>query len=132
MTGHYEITIHEFDNFDPMYSILKRGLTPGDEKNWEYVTEDVRYLMEYSGGARCKGNSSWSSRNGLEIHYELTGGINYSVIKKPKTPEELEKAKLRAEKKKPAEFNSPAKMPKLREVQPGAKYEMMQNVLDGM
>ena len=34
LTGYYGITIHEFDNFDPLYSVAKRGLKPGHEDNW--------------------------------------------------------------------------------------------------
>ena len=34
-TGHYGITIHEFDNFDPNYSLQKRGITMKDDKAWE-------------------------------------------------------------------------------------------------
>ncbi len=26
---------YEFDNFDPLYSVEKRGLTPGHEDNWK-------------------------------------------------------------------------------------------------
>ena len=57
--------------------------------------EDVRYLMEYSGGCRVKGNMSWRKRNDLEIHYGLTGGLSYNVIKKPKTEEQLLKEEER-------------------------------------
>jgi hypothetical protein len=35
LTGYYGITIHEFDNFDPLYSVEKRGLKPGHEDNWK-------------------------------------------------------------------------------------------------
>lgn len=34
-TGHYGITIHEFDNFDPSYSLEKRGITIQDDNAWE-------------------------------------------------------------------------------------------------
>lgn len=71
--------------------------------------------MEYAGGARTKGNMSWTSRHALEAHYEMTGAINYQVIKKPKTAAQLEKERLRPKKEK-ADFDSPHKMPKLLKV----------------
>lgn len=43
-----ELTIAEFEPFDPMYSIEKRGLQPNDEENWKYILEDVYYLYEYA------------------------------------------------------------------------------------
>jgi hypothetical protein len=51
--------------------------------------------MEYTGGARSSGNSSWSGKQSLEIHYELNNEIGYSVIPKPraKKPEGSEKKK---------------------------------------
>lgn len=57
--------------------------------------DDVKYLMEYTGGARISAGSSWSGRQNLEVHYELNNKIDYSVIPKPraKKPEGSEKKK---------------------------------------
>lgn len=39
--------------FDPAYSLKKRGLEKGDgDKNWGFVADDCRYLMEYGVGLR--------------------------------------------------------------------------------
>jgi hypothetical protein len=60
--------------------------------------EDVKYLMEYTGGARNSGMSSWAGRQSLEAHYELNNKIGYSVIPKPRAKKSDESAKKKAPK----------------------------------
>lgn len=51
------LTVHDFDVFDPKYTIDKQGLTPGDENNWHHIVKDVEYLYEYGCRLRQTGNS---------------------------------------------------------------------------
>jgi lysophosphatidylcholine acyltransferase/lyso-PAF acetyltransferase len=54
------LTMHAFEeNFNPQYSLDKRGLTGKEdpETTWQYVAEDVYYLMEYGFGLRRTGDT---------------------------------------------------------------------------
>lgn len=51
------LTVHDFDVFDPKYTIDKQGLTPGDENNWNHVVKDVEYLYEYGCRLVQSGNT---------------------------------------------------------------------------
>lgn len=51
------LTVHEFDSFNPKYTIEKRNLKPKDEDNWKYIVEDVYYLMDYGFDIKHSGNS---------------------------------------------------------------------------
>lgn len=65
------LTMHCFEeNFNPQYSLDKRGITgkTNPEKTWEYVAEDVYYLMEYGFGL---GRSHNTFRDKVEFKKNL-------------------------------------------------------------
>jgi len=72
-------TLHEFETFDPKYTLKRLGLEKSDPTAWEKVVEDVRYLMDYGIGLRVKGNSTYNMKNELEVKYMATRGIDYKV-----------------------------------------------------
>ena len=51
------LTLHEFEIFDPKYTLEKNGLGPDGEDNWQYIVKDVEYLFEYGCGLIKSGNS---------------------------------------------------------------------------
>lgn len=65
---------HEFDVFNPQYTIDKKGLTPGDENNWTHIVKDVEYIYEYACRLRQSGNSireknTMKERVGIKLKY---------------------------------------------------------------
>ena len=46
------LVIHEFDIFNPQYTIDKNNLKPKGDNNWTYIAKDVQYLMEYGCGLK--------------------------------------------------------------------------------
>ena len=41
----FDIEIHDFGTFDPMYSLESRGLKCDDNDAWRYVIKDVGYYL---------------------------------------------------------------------------------------
>jgi hypothetical protein len=69
------LTMHAFEeNFNPQYSLDKRGLTGKEdpETTWQYVAEDVYYLMEYGFGLKRTGDT-WRDKQ------EFKNGLNIKV-----------------------------------------------------
>jgi len=65
------VTIHSFqENFNPQYSLDKRGITGNSdpETTWQYVADDVYYLMEYGFGI---GRSHNTFRDKVEFKKNL-------------------------------------------------------------
>lgn len=67
-----ELTMHEFDDFNPQYTIDKNGLKKGDENNWIYIVEDIYYLMEYGFDLKKSGASTWRDKADLKKNLNLT------------------------------------------------------------
>lgn len=59
----FDVTMYEFDNFDPQYTLDKHGITKDDPRAIELIIEDVRYLYEYALGISVKENNSYSEKN---------------------------------------------------------------------
>lgn len=75
-----KLTLHEFDNFDPKYTIDRLGLIPGDENNWKHIVKDVNYLYEYGMGLKTKDNeihSTYRKKKVLEEWLYKGGFIDY-------------------------------------------------------
>ena len=75
----FPVIIHEFDNFDPKYTIDRLNLIPKHTDNWEHIVNDIRYLMDYGFGLMSKGNSSYRKKNIVEVEYSKRRGISYEV-----------------------------------------------------
>ena len=94
-----DVTMYEFDNFDPQYTLDRHGITKDDPKAVELVIEDVRYLYEYAFGFVVKDNSSFSEKNQLEWYLYNNGhGLGYK-------PEDLHRRST----KKPSQSPSPVR-----------------------
>lgn len=85
----FPITIYEFDNFDPMYTLDRHGITKDHPDAIELVIKDVRYLMEYGCGLRTKANPTCAQKNELAtmLYNDMPNGIsfkppNYSIARK--------------------------------------------------
>jgi len=49
----YNLTVNYTNVFNPQYTLDRLGLKKGNgEKNWEYIANDCRYLMEHAFGFR--------------------------------------------------------------------------------
>lgn len=78
----FPLTMYEFDNFDPMYTLNRHGITKDHPDAINLIIKDVRHLMEYGCGLRTKANTTGTQKNEQEhLLVKIPNGIS---IKPPK------------------------------------------------